>query len=110
MLRLESGCRSLSYDAIAAHVSIVFTRHMLIAVEKRINEDDRTASEIFFLLCDEVRDISFNQSMSLLSQAFLESAAEMFILSDQQMSALVENFLFKLPAYLRGSLLISYVD
>jgi len=110
MLRLESGCRCLSYDAITAHVSIVFTRYMLIAVEKRINEDDRTAGEIFFLLCDEVRDISFNQSMSLLVQAFLDSAAEMFKLSDQQLSALVECFLFKLPAYLRGSLLISYVD
>ncbi len=91
-------------------LSIIFTRYMLIVVEKRINEDDRTAGEIFFLLCDEVRDISFNQSMSLLVQAFLDSAAEMFKLSNQQLSAFVECFLFKLPAYFRDSLLISYVD
>ncbi len=83
---------------------------MLIAVEKRINEDDRTAGEIFFFLCDEVRDISFNQSMSLIVQAFLDSAVKLFKLSDEQLSALMECFLFKLPAYLRDSLLISYVD
>ncbi|BEU86949.1 hypothetical protein TAMA11512_04130 [Selenomonas sp. TAMA-11512] len=32
-LRLEKDCRSLSYDAMTAHVSIVFTRHMFFVVE-----------------------------------------------------------------------------
>ena len=36
MLKLESECRSLSYDSLTAHVSIVFTRHMLLSVEKTI--------------------------------------------------------------------------
>ena len=42
MLKLESECKSLSYDALTAHVSIVFTRYMVLSVEKRLNEDDRT--------------------------------------------------------------------
>ena len=33
-LRLEKDCRSLSYDAMTAHVSIVFTRYMFLAVEQ----------------------------------------------------------------------------
>lgn len=53
---------------------------------------------------------SFNHSMELLVQAFLDSAAEMLKLPDEQMSSLAECFLFKLPDYPRGSLLISYVD
>ena len=31
--------------AKTAYVSIVFTRYMLLSVEKRIDEDDRTAGE-----------------------------------------------------------------
>ena len=110
LLRLESGCRCLSYDALTAHVSVVFTRYMLIAVEKRINEDDRTGGEIFFILSDEVKDISFNHSMELLVQAFIDSAVETLKLSDEQMSVLMVCFLSKLPAYLRDSLMISYID
>ena len=32
-LRLEKDCRALSYDAMTAHVSVVFTRYMFLAVE-----------------------------------------------------------------------------
>ena len=41
-LRLEKDCRSLSYDAMTAHVSIVFTRYMFIAVEQRECKDARS--------------------------------------------------------------------
>ena len=38
-LRLEKDCRSLSYDAMTSHVSIVFTRYMFLAVEQRECKD-----------------------------------------------------------------------
>ena len=42
MLNLIGECHSLSYDALTAHVAIVFTRYMLLAMEQRQNEDQRT--------------------------------------------------------------------
>lgn len=104
MLKLETGCRSLSYDAMTAYVSIVFTRYMLLSVEKRIDEDDRTAGELFYLLCDELEDITFSHSMSLIVQAFLDSITEILRLTDEQISGLLSNFYLRLPAYLRRSL------
>ncbi|MBR0410072.1 MAG: transposase [Eubacterium sp.] len=47
-LNLIGECHSLSYDALTAHVAIVFTRYLMIALEQRCNEDDRTLGEIFF--------------------------------------------------------------
>ena len=47
---------SLSYDALTAHVAIVLTRYMLIAMEQRQNEDQRTLGELFFFLVDELAD------------------------------------------------------
>ena len=64
MLNLISECHSLSYDALTAHVAIVFTRYMLLATEQRKNEDQRTLGELFFFLVDEMADITFNRSLS----------------------------------------------
>ena len=50
MLNLVGECHCLSYDALTAHVAIVFTRYMLLAMEQRQNEDQRTLGELFFFL------------------------------------------------------------
>ena len=107
MLKLESECHSLSYDALTAHVAIVFTRYMLLSVEKRLNEDDRTVGELFFIMVDELQDITFNQSMAIIVQAFLDSIQELLHLSDEQINSLLDIFVTRLPAYLRDSLHIA---
>ena len=60
-LHLISECHSLSYDALTAHVAIVFVRYMMIAMEQRQNEDFRSLGEIFFYFTDELADITFAQ-------------------------------------------------
>lgn len=37
--------REISYDAMGAHVAIVFTRYMMLSVAQRENEDDREKKE-----------------------------------------------------------------
>ena len=59
-LNLIGECRSLSYDALTAHVAIVYTRYMLLALEQRKDEDQRTLGELFFFLVDEMTDITFS--------------------------------------------------
>lgn len=49
-LNLIGECRSLSYDALTAHVAIVYTRYMLLALEQRKDEDQRTLGELFSFL------------------------------------------------------------
>ena len=59
MLNLIGECHSLSYDALTAHTAIVFTRYMLLALEQRQNEDQRTLGELFFFLVDEMAILPF---------------------------------------------------
>lgn len=66
LLNLVGECHSLSYDALTAHVVIVFTRYMLLATEQRQNEDQRTLSELLFFLVDEMEDITFSRSIRIL--------------------------------------------
>ena len=49
--------------------TVVFTRYMLLAMEQRQNEDQRTLGELFFFLVDEMADITFCRSLSILMDA-----------------------------------------
>lgn len=89
MLNLIGECHSLSYDALTAHVAIVFTRYMLLATEQRKNEDQITLGELFFFLVDEMADITFNRSLSILMDALMASLQEILRLSDAQLAILL---------------------
>ena len=104
MLNLIGECHSLSYDALTAHVAIVFTRYMLLATEQRQNEDQRTLGELFFFLVDEMADITFQRSISILWDALLASLQELLKLSDEQLMTFTADFMSRLPEYLRNAL------
>lgn len=46
-LCLEKDCRVLSYDAMTAHMSIVLSRYMFLAVEQQEFKADRSIGELF---------------------------------------------------------------
>ena len=104
MLNLIGECHSLSYDALTAHVAIVFTRYMLLAMEQRQNEDQRTLGELFFFLVDEMADITFNRSLGILMDALMASLQEILKLSDEQLTAFTADFEARLPEYLQNAL------
>ena len=104
MLNLIGECHSLSYDALTAHTAIVFTRYMLLAMEQRQNEDQRTLGELFFFLVDEMADITFCRSLAILMDALKASLQEILKLSNEQISVFVADFESRLPEYLRNAL------
>lgn len=92
MLRLGSECHSLSYDALNAHASLVFTRYMLLSLQKRRNEEDRTIGEMFLLMADELTDTTFAQAMRLIVDAMLQTVRDRFGLCDDQRLVLCLQF------------------
>ena len=103
-LQLISECHSLSYDALTAHVAIVFTRYLMIAIEQRRTEDNRTLGEIFFFFTDELMDITFGESFQIILTAMMESICAIFQPTEKQMGLLIEMFVGHLPDYIINSL------
>lgn len=103
-LNLIGECHSLSYDALTAHVAIVFTRYMLLALEQRKNEDQRTLGELFFFLVDEMADITFSSSLCIIMTAMIASLQELLKLSDKQLEEFTADFEARLPEYLQNAL------
>jgi uncharacterized protein YfdQ (DUF2303 family) len=97
-LKLSSEFQQLSYDAITAHTAIVMIRYMILAVEKRKQEDPRSLGELFYVSFDEVSDIKFEQTILLIMSLLAETINEGHLgLTDEQMEALMEAFIQKLP-------------
>ena len=90
-------CHCLSYDALTAHVSLVFIRYMLLSLQQRNNCDDRTISELFLLMIDELADISFGHALQLIVDIMLQMIQERFGLSDAQLDEFVTSFIERLP-------------
>lgn len=104
MLNLVGECHSLSYDALTAHVSIVFTRYMLLALTGRQNQDLRTMGEIFFFLYDEMADITFAHAFEIILQAMLEAIDKHFSVTDEQLESFIVDFYLGLPDYMQSAL------
>ena len=77
-LNLVKEYRGISYDAMNAHIAIVLSRYMMLSVAQRENEDDRTICELCFCLLDEMEDITFSRSMSIIIEALTEAIMEYF--------------------------------
>lgn len=97
MLNLGSECHSLSYDALTAHVSLVFIRYMLLSLQQRNSADDRTISELFLLMIDELEDITFGYALQLIVDIMLQMVQERFGLSDDQLTEFMNEFIDRLP-------------
>ena len=98
MLRLGSECHCLSYDALNAHVSVVFVRYMLLSLQKRRNEDNRTIGELFLMMVDELADTTFAYAMQLIVGTMLQSLREYSALTENQLLDFVRQFYNRLPA------------
>ena len=104
-LQLVSECHSLSYDALTAHVAIVFVRYMMIALEQRKDEDFRSLGEIFFYFTDELADITFAESLQILLKAMFECIYAIFQVTEEQMDTFIEMFIKRLPEYMQRALI-----
>ncbi|MBQ3911352.1 MAG: transposase [Butyrivibrio sp.] len=104
ILNLVGECHSLSYDALTAHVAIVFSRYMLLALTGRQNQDLRTMGEIFFFLTDELADITFAYAFGIIIQAMLDSINKNFMITEAQMESFINDFYLGLPDYMQSAL------
>ena len=103
-LNLIGECHSLSYDALTAHVAIVFARYMMLALEQRKDEDHRTLGEIFFFLTDELADITFWESLQIILKAMFEGIYTVFQVTEAQIDEFIDIFVNHLPDFLQKSL------
>ena len=92
-LRLTKECHSTSYDAMIAWNAIVMSRYMMLALDKRLEEDSRSFGELFYDTCDEMPDITFDKAFMLILDTLINVVAERYFLADDEIESLLEGFM-----------------
>lgn len=100
-LNLSKECNSLSYDAMTAHTAVVFTRYMMLSLESRETNDNRSLGEIFLYLTDEMSDITWIEAFHLLLDLFRSILMDNTELSDEKVDELVNAFMDTIPCVLK---------
>lgn len=80
-----------------AHTTIVFMRYIFFALASRNEQDPRTIGDLFYMECDELENIRFTKSLSLLLHALKELLEGEFVLSEQQVTKVLDQLIETLP-------------
>lgn len=97
-LRLVRECHSISYDAMTAHIAVVFTRYMLLAVKRREAVDERSIGELFYLSVGEMPDLKYVEALRLVLKEFAEQLRSEYPVENQMLESLLTRFVEKLPS------------
>ena len=100
-LRLSKEFRSLSYDAMTAHVSIVFARNMMLAIDQRERTDERSLGDLFYLTIEELSDITYAEALQLLLKHLEQLLIKEVGVSEEEIDRLMDLFMKTLPAIWR---------
>ncbi len=97
----------MSYDAMTAHTAIVFTQYMMLSLENRESNDERSLGELFLYFSDEMSDITWIQAFQILLQLFRTLLSDTVELSEEKIDELVDAFMNAIPAMLKSKLQIA---
>ena len=89
---------------MTAHTAVVFTRYMMLSLESREGNDNRSLGELFLYFSDEMSDITWIQAFQMLLQMFRTILNNNTELSDDKIDELVDTFMNTLPALLKAQL------
>lgn len=105
-LNLAKEFQGRSYDALVAHTTIVFTRYIMLAVSQRTTKDPRTLGSLFHAGCDELRQVSFAEALTIMLELFQQVLMEIPVSIAGRIQALLDSFVAGIPAMLQRMLLI----
>ena len=106
-LNLAKEFQGRSYDSMFAHTTIVFCRYIMLALENRESKDPKTLGNLFYLCCDELKDISFAEALQLILTTLKGTLQKYLTIIDGAVQNLVNDFIACLPAFLKGRLQLS---
>ena len=89
---------------MTAHTAVVFTRYMMLSLESRESNDNRSLGELFLYFSDEMADITWIQAFQMLLQMFRSILRDTTELTEEMINELVDAFMDTLPVLLKTQL------
>ena len=93
-----------SYLNLSRECAVVFTRYMMLSLESRESNDNRSLGELFLYFSDEMADITWIQAFQMLLQMFRSILKDNTELTEEKINELVDAFMNTLPVLLKTQL------
>ena len=107
-LHLTDECHSTSYDALTAHATIVAVRYMLLAYEKRNNEDDKTFGGLIAMISEEAKSMAVSEILGVFADAVFDSIDHVVGMTNEMKEMFVDQLLSRLPEDVTKLLAFAY--
>lgn len=107
ILKLAKEFQGRSYDSMISHTTLVFTRYILLEWSRRNEQDPKTIGQLFFVMCEDVKDIDILTALQQLLELFETMSKGTVSLSVATLMSQVANWLESLPSYIKDSLSFS---
>ncbi len=72
LLKLGTKFQSRTYNAMISHTAIVFTKYTILEWIRRKEKDEKTYGKLFFMFCDDIRDMDLTSALQILMALFAE--------------------------------------
>ena len=92
-LNLERETQLRDYDGMVAHITIVMSRYIFLAVEQRCHDDPRTLGSLFFACSNEMKDLSLVEALQRILSMALEKIRSAGIATENALTALVDSIM-----------------
>ncbi|WP_400244534.1 transposase [Niallia sp. JL1B1071] len=107
MLKLAKEFQGRSYDSMISHTTLVFTRYTLLEWSRRNEQDPKTIGILFFLMCEDVKDLDMLTALQQLLELFETMSKGTVSLSTETLTGQLTHWFESLPSYIKGSLSFS---
>ncbi|RVU71873.1 IS4 family transposase [Lactobacillus xujianguonis] len=89
-----------SYDGQCGYIAVTALTYDLLAWQERLNTDDRTIGDIFYLMNDALPDLAFEEALVYLMTALKEAKIKL----TDKISKIIDNFISMLPKCIQNAL------
>ena len=110
LLKLAKEFQGRSYDSMISHTTLVFTRYILLEWNRRNEQDPKTIGNLFFLMCEEVKDLDMFTALQQLLELFETMSKDSASLSTKSLNSQLAQWFESLPSYIKGSLSFSMCE
>ncbi|MDT3700873.1 MAG: transposase [Thermincola sp.] len=103
-LKLGTEFQGRSFDMLISHTTVVFSRYLILEWERRQHNDDRSLGGLFYLFCDEIKDIDLKTALQILMQFFLDLTKTKSKKEQSTLICQLQYWIAGLPSYIKGLL------
>ena len=101
LLRLGKEFQPVNYDTTVSSTALVFTRFIILEWIRRKNSDKKTICELFFVCCEDVRDMEFSTALKQLLSIFVKGINNGDVVISENTRVELLGWYITQPAFIR---------